>query len=120
MTCTHPSQEMQWVCETCGAREAATYDDPILDGTEGAHPAWWRGDDHGYARGVAAERKRLAHPDARLQRDIDMIAAAVAAERARITAAVETIRPVLTDGWDDPHVSLAAVLRIVNPEEAEG
>jgi len=47
-------------------------------------------------------------------------AEAIAAERARITAAVETIRPVLTDGWDDPHVSLAAVLRIVNPEEAEG
>ena len=47
-------------------------------------------------------------------------AEAIAVERARITAAVETIRPVLTDGWDDPHVSLAAVLRIVNPEEAEG
>jgi hypothetical protein len=22
-------------------------DDPILDATDGAHPAWWRGDDHG-------------------------------------------------------------------------
>ena len=44
---------------------------------------------------------------------------AIAAERARITAAVEAIRPVLTDGSDDPYVSLAAVLRIVNPEEDE-
>jgi hypothetical protein len=45
-------------------------------------------------------------------------AEAIAAERARITEAVEAIRPVLTDGSDDPYVSLRAVLRIVNPEEA--
>lgn len=29
-------------------------DDPMLDGTDGAHPAWWRGCDHGYAKGIAA------------------------------------------------------------------
>lgn len=28
-------------------------DDPQWDATDGAHPAWWRGDDHGYARGQA-------------------------------------------------------------------
>lgn len=28
-------------------------DDPTLDGTDGAHPAWWRGSDHGYAKGLA-------------------------------------------------------------------
>lgn len=28
-------------------------DDPELDGTDGAHPAWWRGCDHGTAMTVS-------------------------------------------------------------------
>jgi hypothetical protein len=31
-------------------------DDPELDGTDGAHPAWWRGND----RGVEAACERIA------------------------------------------------------------
>jgi hypothetical protein len=34
-----------------GGEPARLADDPSLDGTDGAHPAWWRGDDHGYRRG---------------------------------------------------------------------
>ena len=110
--CMHPRQEWQWVCEKCGDREAGTYDDPTLDGTEGAHPAWWRGDDHGYRKGVAAERKRLAHPDMRLQRDIDMVSAAVTAERERIAAAVLAL-----DEYDDDWpAGRADVLTIITGE----
>jgi hypothetical protein len=29
----------------CAAEDRATVDDPLLDGTDGAHPAWWRGHD---------------------------------------------------------------------------
>jgi hypothetical protein len=32
----------------------STGDDPTLDGTDGAHPAWWRGCDFGYAKGIAS------------------------------------------------------------------
>lgn len=32
-------------CAECGL--PVTIDWPSLDGTDGAHPAWWRGDDHG-------------------------------------------------------------------------
>jgi len=59
MTCIHPAQEWQWVCEKCGHHVWAAIDDSLLDGTEGAHPAWWRGDDHGFAKGVSAERSRI-------------------------------------------------------------
>ena len=112
MICMHPRQEWQWVCEKCGDREAGTYDDPLLDGTDGAHPAWWRGDEHGYTRGVAAERKRRAHPDERLQRDIDMVSAALVAERARIAAAVRGLPP----RSQNELIVRAAVLAIVNGE----
>lgn len=60
MTCIHPSEEWQWVCEKCGHHVWAAIDDPTLDATDGAHPAWWRGDDHGFAKGVTAERERIA------------------------------------------------------------
>lgn len=29
----------------CAAEDRATADEPLLDGTDGAHPAWWRGHD---------------------------------------------------------------------------
>jgi hypothetical protein len=51
------------VCETLHRREleiaALAADYPEFDATDGAHPAWWRGDDHGYAKGIEAERDRL-------------------------------------------------------------
>lgn len=37
--------EVQRACDK--ARSAPVYDNPDLDGTDGAHPAWWRGNDHG-------------------------------------------------------------------------
>lgn len=37
--------EVQRACDK--ARSAQAYDNPELDGTDGAHPAWWRGDEHG-------------------------------------------------------------------------
>lgn len=37
--------EVQRACDK--ARSAPAYDNPDLDGTDGAHPAWWRGNDHG-------------------------------------------------------------------------
>lgn len=58
---------------TRAAEDHATADDPLLDGTDGAHPAWWRGHDR------AAEMLTA-------QRD-----AAVAAERARCTARVRDV-----------------------------
>jgi hypothetical protein len=71
-------------------------DNPEWDATEGAHPAWWRGCDHGVAR-----------------------------ERARILAAVEGL-PVYSsdpeswaDGWVYRQVvDRAAVLAIVKGETA--
>jgi hypothetical protein len=37
------------------ALDTQPWDDPSLDGTDGAHPAWWRGDDHGYQRALDAQ-----------------------------------------------------------------
>jgi len=47
--------------------EAGTFwDDPELDATDYAHPAWWRGDDHGYEKAkekfqgiISAQQKAL-------------------------------------------------------------
>lgn len=38
-------------------------DDPELDATEGAHPAWWRGHDAGAAGVVKALAALLDHPE---------------------------------------------------------
>jgi len=40
----------------CAAEDRATVDDPLLDGTDGAHPAWWRGHD----RAAQVWRERVA------------------------------------------------------------
>ena len=45
------------------AARAATdsdWDDPVLDGTDGAHPAWWRGCDYGYFKGCQSARARMS------------------------------------------------------------
>jgi hypothetical protein len=39
------------------ASRSAAADDPTLDATDGAHPAWWRGHDHGVEQAVS----RLLH-----------------------------------------------------------
>jgi hypothetical protein len=54
-------------------------DDPMLDATDGAHPAWWRGHDH------AAEKMREALDDARLTAD------RLLGENTAITAEVERL-----------------------------
>lgn len=38
---------------------AAYFDDPEVDATDGAHPAWWRGQDHGVCMTTASIRKML-------------------------------------------------------------
>jgi chromosome segregation ATPase len=40
----------------CAAEDRATVDEPLLDGTDGAHPAWWRGHD----RAAEVWRERVA------------------------------------------------------------
>ena len=44
-----------------------SWDDPTLDGTDGAHPAWWRGCDHGYAKGLASVGKDGGQEDDRTE-----------------------------------------------------
>ena len=34
----------EWV----GGHHYGVYDNPEFDATDGAHPAWWRGNDHGW------------------------------------------------------------------------
>lgn len=41
-----------------------TTDDPTLDGTDYAHPAWWRGCDHGVRQAVGVLERVLAGDDA--------------------------------------------------------
>lgn len=45
------------------ARDGAPIDDPGLDATDAAHPAWWRGTDH------AAARWHIRTQEAELERD---------------------------------------------------
>lgn len=45
------------------ARDGAPIDDPSLDATDAAHPAWWRGTDH------AAARWHIRTQEAELERD---------------------------------------------------
>ncbi|MGL6289245.1 MAG: hypothetical protein ACRC2H_00995 [Silanimonas sp.] len=45
------------------AAERAKADDSDLDGTDGAHPAWWRGSDHGFVGAVAAIQSILDGSD---------------------------------------------------------
>jgi hypothetical protein len=46
----------------CAAEDRATVDEPLLDGTDAAHPAWWRGHDRATevwrSRVETAERER--------------------------------------------------------------
>ena len=44
---------MLLVLATLDRERAEHADDPQFDGTDGAHPAWWRGCDYGYAKGRA-------------------------------------------------------------------
>lgn len=60
------------------ARDRAPIDDPSLDATDAAHPAWWRGTDHAAARW--AERTRKA------ERERDIIKAAHKVDLLRIAA----------------------------------
>ncbi len=43
-------------------RLTLSYDDPSLDGTDGAHPAWWRGSDAGVAGAVRIVNEALDGP----------------------------------------------------------
>ncbi len=38
---------------------AQASDDPVFDGTDGAHPAWWRGNEAGGAEVVKAVQEML-------------------------------------------------------------
>jgi hypothetical protein len=47
-------------CKTCGL----PYDDETLDATDGAHPAWWRGNDAGVSAILVKIRKAvIERPD---------------------------------------------------------
>jgi len=135
MTCIHSAEEWQWVCEKCGDRVWDAIDDSLLDGTEGAHPAWWRGDDHGFARGVAKERAHWHRTPGTYRTDDatevvvdlpeslswledefpDEVNAVVAAERVRIAAAIVALEipPRL---WALGALDLQAVIAIVTGE----
>lgn len=56
--CTDGECACTRLCGTWAAELVAAYrraaDDPQLDATDDAHPAWWRGDDHGF-RTMCAE-----------------------------------------------------------------
>jgi hypothetical protein len=43
-------------------RRACTCDDPDMDGTDFAHPAWWRGHDQGIALTIQAINALLDEP----------------------------------------------------------
>lgn len=49
---------MKIACPECGL--PVKIDWPEADATDGAHPAWWRGDDHGVRSAVIALQKVLA------------------------------------------------------------
>lgn len=54
-------------CEVCPPERkcpgpTCAPDDPHWDGTEGAHPAWWRGNDRGFADACREVMKVLADP----------------------------------------------------------
>jgi hypothetical protein len=57
-----------WLCFRCYrevfGREApgCAHDDPELDATDGAHPAWWRGNDYGVEACARGIEQALAHP----------------------------------------------------------
>jgi len=74
----------------CAAEDRATADEPLLDGTDGAHPAWWRGHDRAAEvwreRVATAERERdAAHADAARVRAavVEMLAAHGTLDAAR-------------------------------------
>ena len=46
----------------CAAEDRAAVDEPLLDGTDGAHPAWWRG--HDRAAGMLTAQRDAALADA--------------------------------------------------------
>ncbi len=46
----------------CAAEDRATADEPLLDGTDGAHPAWWRG--HDRAAEMLSAQRDAARADA--------------------------------------------------------
>jgi hypothetical protein len=68
-----------------------TSDDPIFDGTDGAHPAWWRGHDHAAAQLVAQR-------DAARDQAAAATADALAAERERdaLTTALSAMLDMAT------------------------
>ena len=50
-------EAMLYAAPVADGEPVSVPDDPMLDGTDGAHPAWWRGCDHGYSKGLVAAAK---------------------------------------------------------------
>lgn len=49
--------------EIAELRAAVRQDDPECDGTDAAHPAWWRGMDHGVVATIAGVKRILDGED---------------------------------------------------------
>ena len=65
-------------------RVRLAYDDPSLDATDGAHPAWWRGCDHGVRKAAESIMEALGTPQPdRLTDPIEYVRQRVAALRER-------------------------------------
>ena len=74
-------------------RVSLAYDDPSLDATDGAHPAWWRGSDAGVAGAVRIINEALDGPLPLVGcvggADLERVRQRVAALRARAQRLVE-------------------------------
>jgi hypothetical protein len=88
-----------WLCFRC-YREAfgrdapgCEHDDPRLDGTDGAHPAYWRGEDHACAAITSQLIQIIAQPskwigDASLSKPLDRVPTSYHAVRCAIAGLV--------------------------------
>jgi hypothetical protein len=84
----------------CAAEDRATVDDPLLDGTDGAHPAWWRGHDRAAEMLTAQRDAALAACGEQSAEDgatIQRFGAALNAETARAETAERERDAALAD-----------------------
>ena len=124
------------------AEDRATADDPLLDGTDGAHPAWWRGHDRA-AEMLTAQRDAAVDLLAEVWHEIatgrpppvsdrtawlaqvgDVVGAAsycAALDAARATLARErdALRDAVQEYLDARHKALVATLAYLDADPAD-
>jgi len=95
----------------CAAEDRATADEPLLDGTDGAHPAWWRGHDRA-AEMLTAQRDAALADAARAR---DAYATDLAGLRAEVRRADEERAE-----WRDLRDAVRAYLTALDEPESDG